>query len=412
MTNLKSLFLAVMAVCLSTPGLACTSFIVSGRVTPDGRPLAFKNRDTPDLNNHVVFVAGERYRFVGVTPDDDAGATNIFQGHNEKGFFIFDTAAYNLNSGDTTDTAHKPKSWFRHHGEGWLMRRALEVCATAQDFEALLDTLRRPWGCDGNIGVIDAAGNAAYYEVGNRSYVKFDVNDPQVAPNGYLIRTNHGFSGDRTKDQGVERYLAISQIMLDAAYSGRLNAQWLFSHVVRSLRHGLTGIDLLDLQPADASRQKLFPFRDFIPRYLTASATLFVGVKPGEDALHTVGYTIIGNTLTTVAVPIVITPEGRLPQIVAADKDGHSPLCQAGLRLKHRLFPYDCGNGHDYIDIAQLVNRAGTGIMQRVVAVEDTVLQHARPVMDAVRSANPDYSKVYDYYRWVDEYVGKKVLIL
>ena len=30
---------------------ACTSIIVSGKVTPDGRPYIFKNRDTHDQNN-------------------------------------------------------------------------------------------------------------------------------------------------------------------------------------------------------------------------------------------------------------------------------------------------------------------------------------------------------------------------
>lgn len=49
----------------------------------------------------------------------------------------------------------------------------------------------------------------ACYETGNSGYVKFDANDPLQAPYGYLIRTNHGISGDRSMDQGLERFLAI-----------------------------------------------------------------------------------------------------------------------------------------------------------------------------------------------------------
>ena len=32
----------------ATKSAACTSVIVSGKVTPDGRPYIFKNRDTPN----------------------------------------------------------------------------------------------------------------------------------------------------------------------------------------------------------------------------------------------------------------------------------------------------------------------------------------------------------------------------
>ena len=42
---------AVLAVVLAVD--ACTSAIVSGKLTANGRPLMWKNRDTNDLNNRV-----------------------------------------------------------------------------------------------------------------------------------------------------------------------------------------------------------------------------------------------------------------------------------------------------------------------------------------------------------------------
>ena len=48
----------------SATAFACTSVIVSGRVTPDGRPYIFKNRDTGDQNNLVVCVQGKKYRSI------------------------------------------------------------------------------------------------------------------------------------------------------------------------------------------------------------------------------------------------------------------------------------------------------------------------------------------------------------
>ena len=50
-------FLVLLSsLCLAIPeeANACTSFIVSGKVTKDGRPLIFKNRDTGNVNNVVV----------------------------------------------------------------------------------------------------------------------------------------------------------------------------------------------------------------------------------------------------------------------------------------------------------------------------------------------------------------------
>lgn len=371
---------------------ACTSFIVSGRVTPDGRPLLFKNRDTDDLNNHLVVSQGERYRFEGVTGDRDKEARNIWMGHNEKGFAIINTAAYNLN-GHRQDKVEN---------DGVVMRRALEVCATLADFQHLLDTLPRPMHVDSNFGVIDAQGGCAYFETGDSGYVKFDVNDPCVAPNGYLVRTNHAMTGDRSMDKGIERYLAISELMNQNFYSAMLDAATLITTVPRSLVHGLTKVNLLNNLPLDDGQRDMVAFTDFIPRYLTASAVLYQGVKPNEDPQHTIAWTIIGNPLTTVVVPLI--GFDHLPAVLLGDGNNQSKLSQRGLQRKLRLFPYAAkGNGRNYIDRAQLVNRAGTGILQQVEAQEKDILQQALPVISGMRSGSKDATKkLWAFYSWFD----------
>ena len=82
---------------------ACTSVIVSGRVTKDGRPLIYKNRDTESLHNMCVVVQGTKYRYVGLVNAKDVKPENVWGGHNEAGFAIINTAAFNLN-GDEGDT--------------------------------------------------------------------------------------------------------------------------------------------------------------------------------------------------------------------------------------------------------------------------------------------------------------------
>ncbi len=52
---IKHLFfnIGTTALTLAEPVLACTSAVVSGKVTLDGRWLIWKNRDTDYLRNHA-----------------------------------------------------------------------------------------------------------------------------------------------------------------------------------------------------------------------------------------------------------------------------------------------------------------------------------------------------------------------
>ena len=136
--------------------VACTSFIVSGKATKDGRPMIFKNRDTGEVNNVVVVEQGDLYRYMGITAFSDKKPNDIWGGHNEVGFAIINTAAYNLNGCEGKDTDN----------DGRVMRRALEVCRTLADFEHLLDTLPKPMDVNSNFGVLDGEGGCAYYETG------------------------------------------------------------------------------------------------------------------------------------------------------------------------------------------------------------------------------------------------------
>ena len=49
--------LTLLLVACAIQALACTSAIVSGRLTANGRPLMWKNRDTNDMNNRVKRLA-------------------------------------------------------------------------------------------------------------------------------------------------------------------------------------------------------------------------------------------------------------------------------------------------------------------------------------------------------------------
>ena len=389
------LALAILAVMMTEvqPVQACTSVIVSGSVTKDGRPMIFKHRDSKSVHNMMIVVQGQRYRYLGLVNAEDTTPNDVWGGHNEAGFGIINTAAYNMN-GDGGDT----------DGDGIFIRKALELCATLEDFERLLDTVKKPREVNSNFAVLDAKGGCAYYETGNYDYVKFDVNDPEVAPDGYLMRTNFGTTGNHKLDQGVERYQAITDFMAEACKEGNLEHDYLITNISRYLKHGVTKLDMHDFMPESEEDTRYVSFHDYIARYSTASVILVQGVRPDESPLNTVSWTIMGWPLTTVAIPLVLTTTGKLPAIVTDDGTGHSQLNEMGLKLKARVFSLERGNVEFYGDLSKLMNKKGTGILQRILPIENEVMHLGEEALTSYRKSQ-DANVMQRYYDWVDAYI-------
>lgn len=96
---IKHLFLiwGLLAALTAEPVLACTSAVVSGKVTPDGRPLLWKNRDTDYLRNHVAYIKGEKYNFIAdVNSANFPALKEAWMGTNSVGFALMNTQSYNL----------------------------------------------------------------------------------------------------------------------------------------------------------------------------------------------------------------------------------------------------------------------------------------------------------------------------
>ena len=110
---------------------ACTSIIVSGKVTPDGRPLIWKNRDTGAARNIMRHFPAQdgKYAFTGIVAEKSKDPNSVWVGSNSEGFAIFNTVSYNVEP----DTLNGKSG-----GNGIVMRMALERCATVADFEKML----------------------------------------------------------------------------------------------------------------------------------------------------------------------------------------------------------------------------------------------------------------------------------
>ena len=375
---------------------SCTTFIISGKNTPDGKPILYKNRDTGTLDNAIVFFSDGKYQYIGIVDSRESWKKEVWGGFNSAGFAIMNSMAYNNNVGDTTKFEDQ---------EGVVMKLALASCATLADFEKLLTDLPKPLGVNSNFGVIDAYGGAAYYETGNYGFKKIDANDPALAPDGYLIRTNHSFTGAVDKGMGYIRYAAASEALNMAAAQKKFEPQYLLNNISRNLNHSLTKVNLRADLPRDNRSAEFRSFEDFIPRFSTASVVMVVGAAKGEDPAAAMAWMVDGSPLTAVAVPVWVSAGKNLPWVVSMKDDMHSPLCDAAMQLKGQLFPISRGNGNKYINVAALINADNTGILQKLEPVEDEIFRKTAEMTTVLSGKKTDKAMIQEHYKWIDSYI-------
>lgn len=395
-----SLLGVLMLLCLiPINSFACTTFLISGKHTADGKPLLFKNRDTKQMQNSLAFFKDGKYDYMGIVDGTREWSDMVWGGYNETGFAIINSAAYNNNVGDTAKIIDQ---------EGVIMKLALQSCKTIEDFEKLLNRIPKPSGLDANFGVIDASGGAAFYETGNYSFVKVDANDPKNAPNGILVRTNHSFSGVKESGMGYCRYNTAIGALNKAAADKKLTPQYLFNHVSRNLTHSLTKTDLLANIPEKRDVPEFKFFIDYIPRIYSASAVMIVGATDQYHAKNAMMWTILGFPLTSVAIPVWISAGEKLPKVVAMDSNFKSPICTAALKFKAECFPLTYDKGWNYLNLSVLVNQEKTGYMQLLKPIEDEIFKKTNLLISDIENAKKSEKDIQLFYAWIDQYLEKE----
>ena len=378
---------------------ACTTFIISGRHTLDGKPILFKNRDTDQKQNSLVFFNDGRYKYIGLVDGTAEWNKMVWGGYNEAGFAIMNSAAYNNNMGDTSKLKDK---------EGIIMKLALQTCVTLKDFEKLLRSLPKPMGLDANFGVVDAYGGAAYYETGNYNFTKFDANDSTVAPNGILIRTNHSTRADLTNGFGFCRYNTASGVLSAAAAGNKISPQFLFNNISRNLTHSLTKTDLW----ADLPKEKDVPefkfFIDYIPRESTASAIMIVGARDQAHVKDAMMWTILGFPLVSVAIPTWLSGGSNLPEAVTMNEKFQSPICTAALKLKEECFPITYDRGWNYINLSVVINQQHNGYLQLFQPIEKEIFEKADALTAQLEKGSKTEKDIQLFYAWIDQYLSEQ----
>ena len=344
MKRFNTVLFLIATLLFSFKGNCCTSAIFSGKVTASGRPIIWKNRDTSHLLNRVDYIpAGKagKYGFYALV-NCDTSAPEAWSGLNEAGFSIMNTVSYNIRlKNDDTPSSKMDR-------EGIVMYKALASCRTLQDFENLLDSTQKPMGIEANFGVIDGEGGAAYYEVNNFTWVKYDVNE---APQGYLVRSNYSFSGFEDEGQGYVRYENAVHLIDDMIADGeKITVRKVFDGLSRSLYHSLVGCNFL---------YSGFDFavdQDFIPRASTSAVTVVEGVCKGQDAADAVMWCAAGYPFAAVALPLSNSSRGAVPQPLAriSSKNSCCAAAEEAVELKKQIFSESRGNGKKYINLNRI----------------------------------------------------------
>lgn len=294
--------------------LGCTSAIVSGSLTRDGRPILWKNRDTSHPINYVACkeASDSSHAFVALYNSDDPRGLEAWIGYNDAGFAIMNTASYNL---------HHPSDNFKDR-EGFIMSKALARCASVDDFRTMLDTLPKPLGVEANFGVIDAHGNGGFFETDDLGYKFY----PLDTEHPILIRTNYSVSGGEG-GLGQVRYVNACTLLAPNIVNGDITPELLTDGLSRSFYYSP--------DCTDKSTVATVIDKDFIPRHSTSASVAIEGVNSPEMADETVMWTLMGYPPCGYTQPVTLN---YIPDNLRQDSKGGCEASRQANELMNSVF--------------------------------------------------------------------------
>lgn len=311
MRNFLTLCFAILSGLYS---LACTSAIISGALTRDGRPILWKNRDTSHLVNYVAITEAtdSTHAYVALYNSQDTIAAEAWIGYNDAGFAIMNTASYNLN--------HPADNW--KDREGFLMTKALAYCTTVDDFQILLKSLPKPLGVEANFGVIDAYGNGGFFETDDLNFTFYPLDNQ----NRIIIRTNFSVSGG-DGGLGYVRYDNACHLLAPHINNSDISPELLTDSLSRSFYYSPDS--------SDKSTEEIVLDKDFIPRHSTSASIAIEGVNSPDETNQMVMWTLMGYPPCGITQPVTLD---SLPDNLIADDLGGCKASRDNLLLKEKVF--------------------------------------------------------------------------
>lgn len=387
----------LLNICTGGFSFACTTAVISGKATANGRPLLWKLRDADETENCMRFFNDGKYTYIGLINSNDIEGKNVWAGANSEGFAIMNNASFNVNIDDTVSLKDQ---------EGVFMKLALQECATLADFEKLLDNHPKPHGLAANFGVIDGKGGAAYYEVDNYTYTKYDANDLETAPHGYLVRTNFSFIGKKDVGYGYIRYQTAEEIFQRADVQNKLNYRTIIQEFSRCFYHPVINVDYREKYSKIPRGKNFVHSDDLITRKGSVSSFIVQGVRDDEQTDLSTVWALVGFPETSVAVPVWIRGGDALPKTLVYDETiKTSRLNKYALEWKEKCYPIGRADGYHYLNISELVNKEGTGYVQRIEKLENIIFNKTDKVLAVWRKKNPSEEQIMEFYKEIDKLI-------
>lgn len=377
---LCSLVLAIPWLRTSEPEIedcgGCTTAVIAGSATANGRPLLWKNRDVSYVHQEIMHFHASPHSFVTIITAGDT--TNAWGGVNDVGFAIED--ATNLN---TADIVVGPDD------DGKIIKLALTRCTTVNDFQVILDSTQvAGHTCPASFGVVDAFGGAALFETFAHSYIRYDCSDSADAPLGVIVRANYSYAGNASGRVGVYRHNRAKMFIENAVNGDTLTAAYIFRKVARDLRT----TDSFDPYPLPYQGQQGSLPRGWIStagavcRRLTVSAMVMEGVLPTENPRLSTLWAAPMAMQYGVALPFWEISGTTPPE---ANGDSTAPLCDEGLRIKAITQHYD--GIRDTLDTNVLVDGHGGGVHMMTFPLENQIFERGDSALAVWRAAGmPD----------------------
>lgn len=285
----RTFLIFILMILPAAYSLACTTVIVSAKASASGRPLLWKQRDTSAEFNYLDYFeeTEDGMSFTGVVNTADKARESVWCGVNEEGFAIMNSQSYGLS----------PVNQPERELEGIVMKKALRICRTVDDFEKYIASLPQPNGLEANYGVIDACGGAAYFEVHDLGYKRFDVDT-------YLIRSNYSVSGREGEGKGYDRYDEAERLMQE--HNDNFTPEWILETL---------------------GRNKL------IARDKTVSSVVFEGIGKGDAPNSTVIWCAPGYTPCCYAIPVWCSARNLIPETLRKASGQGSGMNELANRL-------------------------------------------------------------------------------
>ena len=339
--------------------LACTSAIVAASRSTEGVPLLWKHRDNSFDNTRIAHITSGKYSYTAVVPNDKNYRKGVYAGINEKGLGFISTATSNMPAA----TPDEYRACKRRRLRGGVQWQGLRNCATVDEFEELLRTTKRGRRSKTNIGVGDATGAVAYFEIWDLGYRRYDVADRKE---GFDVRAN--FSHARiVKQRGAtaRRYSLIMNEM--GEHKGTFSPFDFinYSRSYNSLKHG----DVL------STNDRYICENYTVPRYSSVGAFVIVC-----DAENPRMLAMNGNPISSIAVPVYVKAKYEIPQ------------CVKGTAMRDLSREFKAKAYHTIADGVHILNK---DLVRKVLKIKQPKIEMPKVMPTNIRAFNENIDKQF-----------------